>query len=243
MCGRFALYASAERIRQQFVVDDDFDLDFGPRYNLAPTAQVLVIHSESSDRRPDKRVARLHRWGLIPAWAKEASMGAKLFNARAETVAVKPAFRTAFRRGRCIVPASGFYEWQSVEENGRTSKQPYYIRPEKEGELFGFAGLGERWRSPAGEEIHSCCIITTAANHLMVPIHERMPVILAARDYAAWLDPTGTDMDKLRQLLGSAEAAGMVAYPVSRAVNSSRGEAPTFVEPLSPDIADPAAPA
>ncbi|MEF8702044.1 MAG: SOS response-associated peptidase [Candidatus Accumulibacter sp. UW26] len=247
MCGRYALYAPAARIREQFDVDDTFDgfdsFDFGPRYNIAPTTQVLVIGPGSAGR----RVASLQRWGLIPAWAKDERMGAKLFNARAETVAAKPAFRTAFRRSRCIVPASGFYEWQSVEETGRTKKshpikQPYYIRPEDEGELFGFAGLGERWVSPDGEEIRSCCIITTDANALMAPIHERMPAILCASDYAAWLDPKQTDPDALRRLLGPAEAAGMLAYPVSRAVNSSRGDAPTFVQAAASSGGDPASP-
>ena len=197
-----------------------------PRYNIAPTTKALVVRSGSQSG----RVAGLYRWGLIPMWAKDATIGTKLINARGETVAEKPAFRTAFRRGRCIVPANGFYEWKSVQEGGRTVKQPYYIRPQDEDELFGFAGLTERWVSPDGEEIHSCCIITTDANTLMMPIHNRMPVILAPSQYDEWLDPARTDSDHLRELLRPAESEGMIAYPVSRAVNSSRTDSPTYVE-------------
>ena len=224
MCGRYALYGPTSRIREQFDLDDGFD--FGPRYNIAPTTNVLVVQSG-----PDGgRVARPHRWGLIPSWAKDVSIGAKLINARGETVAEKPAFRAAFRRWRCIVPASGFYEWQQVQEGSRSAKQPYFIRPSDERALFGFAGLTERWVSPDGEEIHTSCIITTDANALMMPIHDRMPVMLNPNNYSAWLDPANTDVDKLRSLLLPAEAEGMIAYKVCRAVNSSRGDSSTFVE-------------
>jgi len=131
------------------------------------------------------------------------------------------------------VPASGFFEWKAVQEDGRTVKQPYFIRPRDENELFGFAGLSERWVSPDGEEIHSCCIITTDANALMMPIHDRMPVILAPSDYDAWLDPANVNAEMLRAFLcpAEAEADDMFAYPVSRAVNSSRTDAPMLVEP------------
>lgn len=226
MCGRYALYGPRSRVREQFDLDDGFD--FGPRYNIAPSTNVLVVRPEPDGR----RVGRLYRWGLIPGWAKDPSIGAKLNNARGETVAEKPAFRAAFRRWRCIVPASGFYEWKAVDEGGRTVKQPYFIRPCDEGQLFGLAGLTERWVSPEGQEVHSCCIITTDANALMVPIHTRMPVILAPSDYAAWLDPANTNTEALRALLRPAEADGMIAYAVSRAVNSSRGDAPELVRPV-----------
>lgn len=226
MCGRYALYAPTSRIRAQFALDEGFDC--GPRYNIAPTTKVLIVQAGAHG----ERVATLHRWGLIPSWAKEATIGARLINARGETVAEKPAFRAAFRRGRCIVPANGFYEWKAVPEAGRTIKQPYFIRPQDEGDLFGFAGLSARWLSPEGEEVHSCCIITTNANALMMPIHDRMPVILGASQYGAWLDPGHADMDGLRALLRPAAADGMIAYKVCRAVNSSRGESATFVEAL-----------
>jgi putative SOS response-associated peptidase YedK len=225
MCGRYALYGPRSRLREQFDLDEGFD--FGPRYNIAPTTKVLIVHPGPGGR----RVGSLYRWGLIPGWAKDAAIGAKLNNARAETVADKPAFRAAFRRWRCIVPASGFYEWKAVQEDGRTVKQPYFVRPRDENDLFGFAGLTERWVSPEGEEIHSCCIITTDANSLMMPIHDRMPVILSPDEYGAWLEPTNTNAEALRAFLRPADAAGMVAYPVSRAVNSARIDSPTLVEP------------
>lgn len=226
MCGRYALYSPTSRIRERFALSEGFD--FEPHYNIAPTTQVLIVQAAHDG----ERVARLHRWGLIPSWAKDPTIGTKLINARGETVAEKPAFRTAFRRGRCIVPANGFYEWMVVPEAGRTIKQPYFIRQRDEGDLFGFAGLTERWVSPAGEEVHSCCIITTDANALMMQIHDRMPVILASNDYGAWLDPGNSDVDSLRALLRPAEADGMIAYKVCRAVNSARGESATFVEEI-----------
>ncbi|MCM8612877.1 SOS response-associated peptidase [Accumulibacter sp.] len=226
MCGRYALHGPVSRIREHFELEDGFG--FEPRYNIAPTATVLIVKSGPHD----KRLARLHRWGLIPPWAKDATIGAKLINARGETVAEKPAFRTAFRRWRCIVPASGFYEWKAAQEAGRTIRQPYFVRPADDGDLFGFAGLSERWVSPEGDEVHTCCIITTDANELMIPLHDRMPVILQASDYAAWLDPGNADVSGSRRLLRPAAAAGMTAYKVCRAVNSSRGESPTFVEPI-----------
>jgi len=226
MCGRYALYGPTSRLQKQFDLDDGFD--FGPRYNISPTTQVLIIQAGPHS----KRLARLHRWGLIPPWAKDATIGAKLINARGETLAEKPAFRAAFRRWRCIVPASGFYEWKAAQEAGRTIKQPYFIRPADDGDLFGFAGLSERWVSPEGDEVHTCCIITTDANELMIPLHDRMPVILQASDYGAWLDPHNADVNGLRALLRPAVADTMIVYKVCRAVNSSRGDSPTFVEPV-----------
>ncbi|CAK0782070.1 Abasic site processing protein YoqW [Gammaproteobacteria bacterium] len=225
MCGRYALHGPRSRIREQFDLDEGFDFD--PRYNIAPTAHVLVVRPSSQGR----RVGSLCRWGLIPGWAKDMSIGAKLNNARGETVAEKPAFREAFRRWRCLVPANGFFEWKSIRKNGRMVKQPYYIRPKMDGDLFGFAGLTERWVSSGGEKIHSCCIITTGANALMQPIHDRMPVILSPGDYAAWLNPANTHTEMLHALLRPADATGMVAHPVSRAVNSSRSDSPSLVEP------------
>jgi len=130
------------------------------------------------------------------------------------------------------VPANGFYEWKAAQEAGRTIKQPYFIRPQDDGDLFGFAGLTERWVSPEGQEVHTCCIITTDANALMMPIHDRMPVILAPSDYSTWLDPGNADVNGLRALLRPVAADSMVAYKVCRAVNSSRGDSPTFVEPV-----------
>ena len=225
MCGRYALYGPASRIREQFDLDDGFD--FEPRYNIAPTMPALVVWPGSAGG----RVGRLCRWGLVPPWAKDVNIGTKLINARGETVAEKLAFRSAFLRWRCIVPANGFYEWKPVQDGSRTIKQPYFIRPQDEGDLFGFAGLTERWVSPEGEEVHTCCIITTDANALMMPIHDRMPVILQARDYGAWLEPGNAGVNGLQELLRPADAGDMIAYSVCRAVNSSRSDSPKFVEP------------
>jgi len=225
MCGRYALYAPTSRIRERFDLAEGFD--FGPpRYNIAPTTNVLVVRP----RADGGRMASLYRWGLIPGWAKDATLSTKLINARGESVAEKPAFRAAFRRWRCIVPANGFYEWKAVQEGNRTVKQPYFIRPSDDSAVFGFAGLTERWVSPEGEEVHTCCIITTQANALMMPMHDRMPVILAPDDYGAWLEPTNTDVGSLRALLRPAESEGMIAYKVCRAVNLARSESATFVE-------------
>jgi putative SOS response-associated peptidase YedK len=164
------------------------------------------------------------RWGLIPSWAKDASIGNKLANARAETVAEKPAFRSAFKRRRCLIPASGFYEWKPVA--GR--KQPYYIRPADDG-LFAFAGLYEVWSSPEGL-LHTCTVLTTDANALMREIHNRMPVIVAPEDYRRWLDPGNTTGAGLGKLLAPYPAEHMLAYPVSTRVNNARNEDPALIE-------------
>ena len=203
-------------------------VEFGSRYNIAPMTQVVAIR-QSAD---GKRIGEFHRWGLLPGWAKDPSIAAKLNNARGETVAEKPSFRSAFRRFRCIIPGDGFYEWKSVEENGRTVKQPFYIRPIENDQLFSFAGLTERWVSAEGEEIHSCCIITTGPNAVMEPIHDRMPVILSPDDEATWLDPENTNSELLKTYIRPAVPDGMMAFPVSRTVNSSRNESPDLIVPV-----------
>lgn len=179
-----------------------------------------------------ERTGEFHRWGLLPSWSKDPSIAAKLNNARGETVNEKASFRSAFRRWRCIIPGEGFYEWKPVEENGRMVKQPYYIRPTSDGELFRFAGLTERWTSPTGDEILSCCIITIGPNAVMEPIHDRMPVILSAEDESSWLDPANNDPAMLRRFICPADPANMMAFTVSRAVNSSRSESPDLITPV-----------
>ena len=195
--------------------------DFSPRYNVAPTQPVLAIRS-----RDGVRSLSLLRWGLIPSWADSPAIGNKMINARADTVATKPAFRSAFKRSRRLIVADGFYEWQSV---GKT-KQPYFIRL-KNDRPFAFAGLAEHW-TKGGETIDSCTIITTEPNELMAPFHDRMPVILRPEDYDAWLDPECSDVSKLQPLLRQSPADEMVAYPVSAIVNSPRNETPQCVTPL-----------
>jgi putative SOS response-associated peptidase YedK len=211
------------------VLVEHFDLDmgaarqlalFGPRYNIAPTQDILAVREIGGRREP-----AMLRWGLIPSWAKEMTAGPPMINARAETLAEKPAFRTAYRCRRCIIPADGFYEWKKSTNGAKGSKQPYYIhRPG--GEPFGFAGLWEAWRgraAAASDEsdagIESCTIVTTTANRMLSELHDRMPVILAPADYELWLDPTVDDPDKLQHLLGPTDDDELLAEPVSTHVN------------------------
>jgi putative SOS response-associated peptidase YedK len=222
MCGRYALYGPISRNRDHFQVDDW--PDFPDRYNIAPSLSVPVIRQAPDGR----RVADLLRWGLIPNWAKDPSIGAKLNNARSESVAEKPSFRSAYRRRRCIVPASGFYEWQAVP--GQTWKQPWYIHL-KADEPMAMGGLWESWTDPAsGEILRTFCVITTAANEIMAPIHDRMPVILRPADWVAWLAP-GSAMEQVAPLVVPAPADSMEAWAVSRKVSSAREEGPELIEP------------
>jgi putative SOS response-associated peptidase YedK len=226
MCGRFVLSVPSAALMQRF--DLSSCVDFMPRYNIAPMTPIVVIRQGVDG----VRTGQYHRWGLLPGWSKDVAMASKLNNARGETVADKPSFRTAFRRWRCIIPGNGFYEWKAVAEGGRQIKQPFYIRPASDDGIFAFAGLTERWVSPQGEEILSCCIITTGPNAVMAPIHDRMPVILEQSYWAAWLDPANTNPDHLRTIIRSANPDGMVAFPVSRAVNSSKNESPELIVPV-----------
>ena len=200
MCGRYALSATAPQLIEHFQLISCPDFD--SRYNIAPTSTIPIIRFK-----PDAgRVGQLVRWGLIPSWAKDSSIGAKLNNARGETVAEKPSFRTSYARHRCIIPASGFYEWNTIAGK----KQPYYIHP-ADGGLFAFAGLLAAWKAPDGQTIVSTCIITTGPNEVMAPIHDRMPVILEPGQFDAWLDPADADP---REMLKPCSAEGMIAYPV-----------------------------
>jgi putative SOS response-associated peptidase YedK len=214
MCGRYSQSQSAEIIAQTFQVDHVPTLK--PRYNIAPTQSVATILQPSTST--NRQFKMLH-WGLIPSWAKDKKMGAKLINARAETVAEKPSFRSAFRQRRCLLVADGFYEWQ--QQADKKQKQPFYFhlidkRP------FAFAGLWEHWEDKdSGEEIESCTLITTEANELMQPIHNRMPVILDPKDYDLWIDPEVKKPELLQPLLHSYPAEEMTTYPVSKAVNKA----------------------
>ena len=192
-----------------------------PRYNVAPTQTVIVVNDDGSRHLTEMR------WRLIPSWAKDPVIGNRMINARGETVATKPAFRAALRRRRCLIPADGFYEWQ---QQGRR-KQPVYITL-KTREPFSFAGLCESWTSPDGEEIKTCTIITTEANALLKPIHDRMPVILTKEAERVWLDPAIQDTERLLSLLVPYPAEEMEAYPVSTRVNNPRSDGPESIEPL-----------
>jgi putative SOS response-associated peptidase YedK len=223
MCGRYALHSNPGVVALQFGLAHPPALD--ARYNIAPGTPILAIRADTSH----VRSGSLMHWGLIPSWAKDPTIGHRLINARAETLAEKPSFRSAFRRRRCIIPANGFYEWMAT--SGR--KQPYYIRPSKD-ELFGFAGLYEHWKGPDGP-VESCTIITTDANELMRPIHDRMPVILPVEAYAHWLDPENPDPGALTAMLRPAPAERMAAFPVSYRVNSVKNDGAELIQPQTRD--------
>ncbi len=219
MCGRFARIVSSKKLREKYRLKENPQLD--DRYNIAPTQPVAAVRATDEGRE-----LALVRWGLIPSWSKDAKIGYKFINARSETVAEKPSFRSAFKQRRCLIPASGFYEWQ---KQGTGSKQPYFICP-REGELFSFAGLWERWHDPEGEEVETCTILTTTANDLMKPIHDRMPVILDPSSEEQWLDPRAS-ADALRFLLVPYTSEGMEARPVGLWVNNPKHEGSKCLEP------------
>jgi putative SOS response-associated peptidase YedK len=223
MCGRFTLTVTPETLAHLFRL-----LEAAlprPRYNIAPTQAVAVVRQA-----PDQpgRVLDFMRWGLIPPWAEDARIGNRLINARSETVAEKPAFRSAFRRKRCLIPADSFFEWK--KENG---KQPYCIRL-KDGAPFAFAGLWESWKNPEGQIVESCTLLTTTANEVVRPIHERMPVILEPAVYDTWLDPAVQKPEELKPLLGPFAAKDMMAFPVGRWVNDPKHDDPKCLEPEKP---------
>jgi len=221
MCGRFLLRSPGKVVAEAFDLSDVPDLL--PRFNIAPSQPVAVVRQQAG---ADGRELAFLRWGLIPSWADDPSIGNRLANARSETAATKPSFRRAFRSRRCLVVADGFYEWQRT--NGH--KQPYWIGLQSQ-RPFGIAGLWERWEK--GEEpVESCTILTTDANELMQPIHERMPVILSPNQYDLWLDPRCQDSEKLAKLLRPFPAAGMLAYRVSALVNNPKNDMPQCVEAI-----------
>jgi putative SOS response-associated peptidase YedK len=220
VCGRYTLATPVNELIEQFHIDE-YPSGIAPSYNIAPTQEVAAVIAED-----EKRKLEMLRWGLIPSWANDPSIGNKMINARAETVAQKPSFRTPFKHRRCLVLTDGFYEWQHTLDG----KQPYYIHM-KDGAPFAFAGLWEIWRG--GEEIRSCTVITTEANGLVGEIHPRMPVILPPEDYELWLDPEFEEKEALTSLLRPCPSGGMEAYPVSRRVNSPSNNAPDCVEPAA----------
>lgn len=220
MCGRFALYSPPSTLVRRFGTDTIPGME--ERYNIAPSQRIAIIRAEDGRR----RFAPAY-WGLIPFWAKDARIGYSMINARAETVAEKPAFRTAFKQRRCLIPADGFYEWQVLP--GAKTKQPWFISL-KSLEPMAFAGLWERWKSPEGREVESCAIIVTAANGFMRPIHERMPVILAPDGWDIWLAPHLADPGSLQDLLQPYPDGEMTAWPVSTKVNSPKNDSEECIE-------------
>lgn len=208
MCGRYTLHHNPEEIAERFDIDPIEEL-LAPRYNIAPSQIIPVI------RQAQSREMAGCKWGLIPFWAKDPKIGNNLINAKAETIAEKPSFKQALAKRRCLIPADGFYEWQ---KRGKAPSQPMYIR-RRDGGLFAFAGLWEEWKSPEGEPIETCTIITVEPNELLSKIHNRMAAILKPDDEAAWLDPK-SKVDDLLQMLRPYDSDELEAIPVSRAVNS-----------------------
>jgi putative SOS response-associated peptidase YedK len=212
MCGRYRLSRRKQLVEEYFASVSE-EGEWGPRFNVAPTQPVLTIRRDS--RAPGRKLSTM-RWGLIPSWLKDPSIGYKTINARSETVATTASFREPLRSQRCLVPADGFYEWK---REGKT-KQPYCFEM-REGELFAFAGLWERWRDPQGDVIESCSIITTAPNSLLADIHDRMPAILSPDEYDLWLDAAFRDTASVSEMLRPFDERKMRRYPVSTRVNSA----------------------
>jgi len=224
MCGRFSLFTDASEMGRYFEVED-FRRGWEPRYNISPTQDILAVFDDGG-----KRVADGFRWGLIPHWSREDGDG--FINARAETLDKKPSFRDCFIGKRCIIAADGFYEWMRTPSGG---KRPYYIRPEGGG-VFGFAGIYDEWTSH-GKKLRTAAIITTDADSIVAPIHERMPSILKRRDYGIWLDPLNHDLSGLKGMI-MAPDIGLEAYPVSKDVNTAENEGPRLIKPLPDDPPD-----
>lgn len=221
MCGRFTLRAPASVVAEQFQLLDVEPLE--PRFNIAPTQRVAAVCLESGAR----HLVSL-QWGLVPSWARDPSVGNRLINARAESVADKPAFRAAFRRRRCLVLADGFYEWR----RSGPKKQPFFIRL-RDDRPFAFAGLWESWEGADHSALETCTIITTGPNELMEPIHDRMPVILASDDYEPWLDPAVQKPEQLAPLLRPYPSDAMLALAVTAHVNNPRNDDPECIVPVA----------
>jgi len=220
MCGRFVRTVSIEDIADEFEVNKP-SFDLSPSYNIAPSQDIAIIINNN------KKCIALCRWGLVPSWAKDPAIGHKMINARSESISEKPSFKYSFKHHRVLIPASGFYEWK---REGKT-KKPYYIRL-KSRACFGFAGLVSYWKSPEGEQICTGCIITTNANDLIQPVHDRMPVIIRKEDEDKWLNREEQDRDALQSLLRPYPSDEMNFYTVSPMVNSPASNSPECIKPV-----------
>jgi len=219
MCGRYYLNTSKKKLAEHFHIADAADIpDIPPRFNVAPSQNIPVVRQSEKGRE-----VTMMRWGLLPSWSEDAKAKFSMINARAETVAEKPAYRAAFKKRRCLIPASGFYEWQP----STTGKQPYVIRRKDEG-ILALAGIWEHWEG-GGEVIESCSIIVTAANTLMAPLHDRMPVILAPDTYSEWLRTEAQSTNHLQGMLIPYPLDDLEAYPVSKRVNKPDNDGPDLI--------------
>ena len=228
MCGRFVQNSPIETLQQNFNIRTTAS-DIIPNYNVAPTQKILAIIKHDNEN----KLGKLH-WGLVPFWSKDISIGSRMINARAETVATKPSFRNAFRKRRCLIPANGFYEWRGEKGN----KQPYYITTSS-AKPFAFAGLWETWTDKeSGEEsvYKSCTIITTAAGESIREIHHRMPVILNPEFYEKWLNTNIKDPKELQVIINDGIIHGMIFYPVSKLVNSVKNNDPNCIKPVDENL-------
>ena len=221
MCGRFALTVDPSDLQEAFP-EFSFPAQAAPRFNIAPSQPILAVPNDGTNK------ADFFVWGLIPSWAKDPAIGGRLINARAETLAEKPAFRSAYKYHRCLIFADGFFEWQA--QPGEKSKVPHFIRL-KSGKPFAFAGLWEHWQSPDGSEVKSATIITTEPNELMTPIHNRMPVILPKEACAQWIDPSPQPSSRFQSLLIPYPIGELEAFPVSTLVNSPGNDRPEVLTP------------
>jgi putative SOS response-associated peptidase YedK len=225
MCGRFRLSREGKEIIEDFAVDGE--IEWSPRYNIAPSDAVPIIRQ---DHHNPVRKFGLARWGLIPSWAKDATIGFKTINAASETAAAKPAFRDAMKWRRCLIPADGFYEWKALAAK---QKQPYCFGMADDS-MFAFAGLWDRWRDSQGNTLASCTILTTKPNALVSEIHDRMPAILRREDYDLWLDPGIVEPARVADLLLPLDPRLMRKYPVSTRVNSVKNDDPECAREISP---------
>lgn len=219
MCGRFTIVVTMDELMRYYMIEVPSNKYHAPRYNVAPGQMVMAVISDGEQN----RLGEL-KWGLIPSWAKDEKTGYKMINARADSVAEKPAFRSSFQRKRCMIPADGFYEWR------KPNKQPFRITLQSEG-IFSMAGLYDTWTSPDGTKISTCTIITTEPNALMMDIHDRMPVILSREDEQRWLDKDLKTED-LKKMLKPFPAEVMKAYPVSKVVGNVKNDSLACIEVL-----------
>jgi putative SOS response-associated peptidase YedK len=232
MCGRHVIIRSAGDLGRIFEVrNNGLDLEFAPDYNIAPTREVPAVWQDEDGRRLE-----LARWGLVLTWAKEVGVGVRAFNARIETAAEKPTFRSAFAKRRCLLSADGYYEWKKLGSSAKPAKQPYFIHPPGS-EVIAFAGLHESWRSPEQEWVHSVSILTgpAPAAGVLAEIHDRVPLSVAPARFAAWLDPDLRDREQIRGLLDIGNAPNWIAQPVGAEVGNVRNNGPELIATVTAD--------